>query len=276
MKQLIGFFHILALAFSAYAASPISFTPIDVETSNLYIGSTVFSTETLPVGYDADQRYSGNGEVTITFFNADFSVRKTTTVKPTINGKTGEFWVDWLESDANLGSTFYASQFLFNDDELFEFVAYGYIEDDTNNRTWAYLVYNENGEFLGNIPDNKVYKFGDYAYFKEYTDNGTRFVGFSTNGTGGINAPKYDKQQLSFYRNPISGNEDATVFFSQTLDNNCVITIIGGNGQILYKKRLPIDCDSYTIPGEHLQSGLNIFSIQRGTTEIESGKLIVR
>lgn len=275
MKYLIALYATFALAFSAFAAKPISFTSIDESTSRLYVGITDFSVETLPVGYDSEQRYSNTGEVTIIFFNADFSIRKTTTVKPTINGKTGEFWVDWLEPNTNMGATFYASQFLFNDDELFEFVTYGYIDED-DVRTWAYFVYNEDGEFLGEIPDNVAYKFGNYIYFKEFTDTGTRFVGLSTNGNVGIKTSKAAYKQLLFKQNPITADEDVTVYFSQTVDNDCSITIIGANGQLLYKKRLPIDCNSYTIPGKYLQRGLNIFSIQRGTMEIESGKIIVR
>lgn len=113
---------------------------VDGENIDKFIGFSAFSTNEIPIGEDNSRTESP----TIFFFNPDFSFRKSITVTPTIDGQKGMFWLDWMESDSNKGNAFYSSQHLFNDDDLFEFLIYGYITTDEvyDKRKWGYFVYN--------------------------------------------------------------------------------------------------------------------------------------
>lgn len=253
------------------------FTLEPVSASNLenFYGFSSFSDNDIPVGTN------DSGEsVTVYFFNPDFSFRKSITVTPTINNIKGTFWLEGLESAANLGNTFAASQHLFNEDDLFEFAVYGYIADgkdefDNEVRLWAYFIYNENGQLLGSIPSSMLYPIGGFVYFKDYQDGITSFVKLVTNNSGNVQVPYISRNNVKISPNPVSSCATITFTFDNPVEPDCNVTVIGSDGRLVLKQNVPAGITSLDFDASRLAKGVNIVNLIRGVQVLETGKVLV-
>lgn len=148
------------------------------------------------------------------------------------------------------------TQYLFNDDDLYEIVFKG--EDGSR---W---IYNEKGEFIGEIPEaaNRLYKHNEQIYFYAEYDEGSR--GQSVGALYSINKESNavmtlasDESHLSASPNPAKSDEIVTITLPIEVSSDLMVKVFNTEGILLIKQDCAKGDNKIAIPAYRLATGIN-------------------
>lgn len=168
------------------------------------------------------------------------------------------------------------TQHLFNDDDLYEII----FSDREGDRTkW---IYNEKGEFLGEIPKSArdLYQHGDQFYFyAEYDDgpnNNTVSALYAINKAGNsVATVAADKSQFAVTPNPAGYGQNVTLMLPGQLTTDTEIRVFSTDGTLLMRKDCKKGEEQVMIPAYRLAAGVNpVVVIDPEGNILATGKII--
>lgn len=166
------------------------------------------------------------------------------------------------------------TQYLFNDDDLYEIVFRG--SDDSR---W---IYNEKGEFLGEIPPNvnKLYEHDGtiylYAEYDEGTDGKTISALYEVNkDNNAVMTVSADETRLTAAPNPVKPSDTVTITLPMEISSDMLVNVFNTDGVLLIKKECSKGENKISIPAYRLSSGVNpVVVIDADGNIISTGKII--
>lgn len=148
------------------------------------------------------------------------------------------------------------TQYLFNDDELYEIVLEG--EDGTR---W---IYNEKGEFLGEIPYNvrKLYEHNGKIYLYAEYDEGTYGQTISAlyevnKDNNAVMTIAAESSRLTASPNPVKADENVILTLPTKLSSSTMVKVFSTDGVLLINKECQQGENRISIPAYRLASGVN-------------------
>ncbi len=166
------------------------------------------------------------------------------------------------------------TQHLFNDDDLYEVVFRG--DDDSR---W---IYNEKGEFLGEIPApaKQLYEHNGKMFFYAEYDEGTdhRTVGalYAINkGNNAVMTIAADESRLTANPNPVKSDETVTLTLPVDVSSNMIVKVFSTHGVLLIKQECTKGENKISIPAYRLASGVNpVVVMDNDGNILSTGKII--
>ena len=166
------------------------------------------------------------------------------------------------------------TQYLFNDDDLYEIVLKG--DDDSR---W---IYNEKGEFLGEIPApaKKLYEHNGKMYFYAEYDEGTdgRTVGalYEINkGGNAVMTVAAEATRLTASPNPVKTEESVTITLPSPASSDMIVKVFSTEGMLLTMKECLKGENKVFIPAYRLSNGVNpVVVMDADGNIISTGKII--
>ncbi len=166
------------------------------------------------------------------------------------------------------------TQYLFNDDDLYEIVFRG----DDGSR-W---IYNEKGEFLGEIPTpaKRLYEHNGNMYFYAEYDEGShgQSVGalYSIDKeSNAVMTVAAEASRLAASPNPVKSEEIVTLTLPLEGTSNMMVKVFSTDGVLLIKQECKKGENKISIPAYRLATGINpIVVIDSEGNIISTGKVI--
>lgn len=172
------------------------------------------------------------------------------------------------------GKTFvnvYATQYLFNDDDLFEYVCLYENADDTS----TVVIYNEKGENLGSslyalsffvVDDTPVF----YTEWDGYNESNFYYVVDKENKAHSkVASIVMQSEELLVTPNPANSNETVSVTFKNgEMPNGSIIKVYSAGGVLLYSGAKVNGAEGFTFEADKLASGTNIIFIENQASGI--------
>lgn len=156
-----------------------------------------------------------------------------------------------------------------------------------NSKENKYLVYNDRGEIVGELPLNtnghkgyfmmSVVNEGPTYYVtvdEDETDENSEYTFWSFEEGDGVEEIRAAQTGLSAYPNPLHEQQTLTIKLPYLADNNTVLTILDMSGLQSINKKVEIGQNQVEISGGLLPSGINIYTLKYSNGETFSGKLI--
>ncbi|MBD5357024.1 MAG: hypothetical protein HDR88_08495 [Bacteroides sp.] len=167
------------------------------------------------------------------------------------------------------------TQHLFNDDDLYE-VIFRYDWDE------PFVIYNEKGEWLGEIPAqaNKLYQLGDDIFLYAQYENGVNEQNISAlytinKGGNSVAMMKNDTAKLTAYPNPVKEDEELTLTLPTPATADMTISVFSTNGSLLIKKDCKQGETEIKIPAYRLSAGVNpVVAVDADGNIISTGKIV--
>ena len=266
---------LLALAYGAVssATDQVSFTRLAYDDGD-YLYRTFATNPETPYATQIRPSQSGNPYVyEIILLNEN--VEKVYSF--TIRTPEDHDYCDYLQM-VNSGGMYIeyilVSQHLFNDDDLYEVVLKG----DDGSR-W---IYNEKGEFLGEIPSEarRLYEHNGKMYFYAEYDKGTdgHTVGalYEINkGDNAVMTVAAENSRLMASPNPVKADENLIITLPTELSSTTMVKVFSTEGVLLINKECQQGENKITIPAYRLANGVNpVVVIDTEGNIICTGKVI--
>lgn len=150
-----------------------------------------------------------------------------------------------------------------------------------------YLVYNDRGEIVGELPLNAN---GQKGYFmmsvvsegptyyvtvdEDETDKNSGYTFWSFEEGVGVEEIRSAQTGLSVYPNPLHEQQTLTIKLPYLADNNTVLTIFDMSGLQSINKKVEVGQSQIEISGGLLSPGMNVYTLEYSNGETFSGKLI--
>ena len=252
MRKIFLLFLCLGVAMISKAADPVSFNRI-----------TVSENQTLGALYFCDKEYKAalvsGGSILI--YSADLEVVKTINVSGKPVYPIYKFFSsqEWYTGE-NDYERVYATQYLFNDDDLFEYICF-YENADGSRRG---VIYNEKGESLGNCPSIAMVMGDDFAYFLNEDDNFNHvYYTVKHSGNNKVKTLLIEAEELIITPNPSVNGETVTV----KLENGEIgygyqIKIYSMNGTLLYQATNKNNENGFSFSSDKLTTGTNLIMVE--------------
>ena len=232
----------LLAAISCTAASAQYITTTEVGTANGWAGFNADGIDRM--AYNAYQN-------AVTIYNDDFSVNRT-------------FTVSYENAQPVPVGNYVATQRLFNNDDLYEFVI--------QNQDMTFSVVNENGEVLGSIPATNLMTIGNQNYIYKYDDESSVYTFYAIAPASGslINLSK--ATQLHVFPNPANCGE--TIHFR--LEDGTISNLDLYNSAGVRELRATGGEGSIELPSDRLSPGVHPYNVTDAEGTVRSGKLLVK
>lgn len=187
-------------------------------------------------------------------------------------------YLGFTDSHGNYIDYILVTQHLFNDDDLYEIVFRGRV-GDYDYSSW---IYNENGEFLGEIPEKArdLYQHGDqlyfYAEYDEGSNNNTVGALYAINkAVNSVTTVAADKSQLAVTPNPADYGQNVTLTLPEQLTTDTEIRVFSTDGALLMRKDCKKGEEQVMIPAYRLGAGVNpVVVIDPEGNILATGKII--
>lgn len=170
---------------------------------------------------------------------------------------------DYIYASSECPSGVFLTQYLFNDDDLYEFL----IEDE------EYKIYNEKGEFLGKLPEGF---WGDVLVIQgNYFFPGEEDYYIVNKNESSVKSINQSSTSLAFSPNPVNYNDSITVTLPEGLEDESILYIYDLQGKLLYRNSQINGKKSISIPAYQLAEGVNPVTIMdKNCNIIATGKAI--
>lgn len=177
---------------------------------------------------------------------------------------------------------FLVTQHLFNDDDLYEviFVIEPNYDGSFEDEQTYYHIYNEKGDFLGEIPDCKLFTLGDEVFIysdAEYAEGVDTFITalYSINKGGtSVNNLKANDARFQIMPNPAKAEETVTVTLPELATVDMIIKVYGIDGKMMVQRECKRGMQSVIVPASMLSSGINpVIAFDAEGNVVYSGKI---
>lgn len=184
--------------------------------------------------------------------------------------------LNFVDKGGSYISDILVTQHLFNDDDLYEVVLRGR-EDESR---W---IYNEKGEFLGEIPSeaSRLYEYNGKMYFYAEYDKGTdgHTVGalYEINkGGNAVMTVAAENSKLTASPNPVKLDENVIITLPTELSSSTMVKVFSTDGVLLINKECTKGENKISIPAYRLASGINPVVVMDAEGNILSTGKIIR
>lgn len=156
-----------------------------------------------------------------------------------------------------------------------------------NSKENRYLVYNDRGETVGELPLNadghkgyfmmSVVNEGPTYYVtvdEAETDENREYTFWNFEEGDGVEEIRSAQTDLSAYPNPLHEQQNLTIKLPYLADNNTVLSILDMSGLQSINKKVEVGQNKIEISGGLLSSGVNVYTLKYSNGETFSGKLI--
>lgn len=228
----------------------LSFTAASAQ----YITTTEVGVANGWAGFNADgvDRMAYNDyQNAVTIYNDDFSVNRT-------------FTVSYENAQPVPVGNYVATQRLFNNDDLYEFVI--------QNQDLTFSVVNENGENLGSIPATNLMTIGNQNYIYKYDDESSVYTFYAIAPASGslINVSK--AKELRVFPNPANPGE--TIRFQ--MEDGTIADVDLYNAAGVRELRATGGEGTVELPADRLSPGVHPYNVTDAEGTVRTGKLIVK
>lgn len=168
-----------------------------------------------------------------------------------------------------------ATQYLFNDDDLYEVIFY----DPATSKT---IIYNEKGERIGEMPEaHGLYLRNGKAYlYAQYDENGPE--GRYLSALYSINKPdssvatmKSAPAELHASPNPVKEDEMVTLVLPENISSDMTVEVYSLTGSLLLRRECKKGESTIQIPAYRLSNGMNpVVVVDSDGNVLCSGKVV--
>ena len=273
MKKLLLMAAVLMTS-ASYASDPVSFTRLAYDDGS-YIYRTCATNPDTPYATQIRPTQSGKPFVyEIILLNENVEKVYSFSVKaPEDHDYCSTF--NFANDGGSYINDIIVTQYLFNDDDLYEIVFRG--SDDSR---W---IYNEKGEFLGEIPPhvNKLYEHNGkiylYAEYDEGTNGETISALYEVNkANNAVMTVSADKTRLTASPNPVKYEETVTITLPIEISSDKLVKVFNTDGVLLITKECPKGENKISIPAYRLANGVNPIVVMDAEGKILSTGKIIR
>lgn len=274
MKKLFFTTVAATIALATFASNPVTFTRLAYDDGD-YLYRTAATTPETPYATQIRPSQSGNPYVyEIILLNENVEKVYSFSIKAPEDHDYLEQLEIIGEDGGNYINDILVTQYLFNDDDLYEVVLTG--DDDSR---W---IYNEKGEFLGEIPmpAHRLYKHNDKMYFYAEYDEGTdgRTVGalYEINkGGNAVMTISAENSRLTANPNPVKADENVIITLPTGLSSSTMVKVFSTDGVLLINKECTKGENRISLPAYRLANGVNpVVVMDAEGNIISTGKII--
>lgn len=271
---------VLASAINATATEPITLTRHAYGEGNHNLFRTLFnSSDAVFAILNEDETSSDETNTTefILLSELQEPIHKFSITHPKTHGYDTLFIAttySGLSSDNEYWSEILVTQHLFNDDDLYEVVLSYY---DYNEEEKHLAVYNEKGEYLGEVPSRKLYCGEKETFIGAGEDSAGGFTAlYSINKRGnGVSELISATPRLRVNPNPTKDEETVTVMLPEASISDITIQIFSLGGSLLVSKECKERDTTVEIPAYRLSTGVNlVVAVDAEGNVVYTGKII--